>query len=352
MTTAAGAPTYFHRVARSTRTRLWINNPTPAEARQAIADGAIACTSNPTYAARMLQVDRDAAVRVIDACLRESADDAVVADLVQGRLLQRIMPEFGSLYAQDPGRSGLVSVQGDPRFDTDAEHIIAEVRRHRQLGVNYLAKIPATAAGLKAIAFCVRENLPVIATEVFSVSQALAVAELHRDECRRSGHRPALFLTHISGIFDDCLRDQARARGIAIDPDLLHQAGIIVAREQYRLLAARGFEGITMLGGGARGPWHFSELVGGTMHITINPNTVADLIRMDLPVVDRLHAPAPASAVAELCRAFPDFAAALVPGAQAPAEFEHYAPVKHFLAAFIKGWEALLAEIGARRQGR
>ena len=82
------ADTYFHRLNARTATRMWINNPTEAEARAAIAQGAISCTSNPTYAARMLQVDRPAALAAIDAALRESGDDAVVADLVQGRLLR------------------------------------------------------------------------------------------------------------------------------------------------------------------------------------------------------------------------------------------------------------------------
>ena len=102
--------------------------------------------------------------------------------------------------------------------------------------------------------------------------------------------------------------------------------------------------------GGARGTWHFSELVGGTMHVTINPNTLDDLVRMNLPVIDRMHTPPRAGEVARLCQWFPDFQTALVPGAHGIDDFEHYAPVKHFLAAFIKGWNTLLAEIAARRK--
>ncbi|MFM2092105.1 MAG: hypothetical protein RLZZ127_2594 [Planctomycetota bacterium] len=343
--------TYFQRVAATTATRVWINNPTPSEAQAALAAGAVSCTSNPTYCARMLREDRAEALAAIDACLPASADDAVVADLVQQRLLRRIMDLFAPVW--DPARrsAGFVSVQGDPRFDTDAEHIIREVRAHRGIAPNYLAKIPATEAGLVAIRFCLEEDIPVIATEVFSISQALAVAELHREVLGRTRRRTPLYLTHISGIFDDCLALQARDRGIRIDPDLVRQAGVIVAREQYRILAARGYEGIVMLGGGARGLHHFTELVGGTMHVTINPGTMQDLIRLDPPVADRIHAATPASVVAELCAAFPDFRTALVPGAQHREAFAEYAPVRHFLAAFIAGWEELLAAIAARRKG-
>ncbi|GDY11722.1 hypothetical protein LBMAG53_06000 [Planctomycetota bacterium] len=349
---SAHADTYFHRLNRQTATRLWINNPTPAEATWAIAQGAVSCTSNPTYVARMLKEDRVASLACIDQALRESSDDAVVADLVQGRLLQRIMAIFAAEYDREPGRRGFVSVQGDPRFDTDSDHIITEVKRHRQLGRNYLAKIPATAAGLAAIEFCISEDLPCIATEVFSLSQALTVAELHRACSAKYNKRPILYLTHISGIFDDCLMDYAKTNHIDLPADLLRQAGLIVAREQYRQITNRGYEGIVMLGGGARGTHHFTEVVGGTMHVTVNPNTVEDLVKSNPPVVDRIHASVPASVVAELCRALPDLSIALVPGAQQPAEFEHYAPVKFFLAAFTKGWNALLAEIAARRAAR
>ncbi len=46
--------TFFHRVSARTPTRFWINNPTDEEARLAIANGAIHCTTNPTYAGKML----------------------------------------------------------------------------------------------------------------------------------------------------------------------------------------------------------------------------------------------------------------------------------------------------------
>ena len=51
---------YFHTVARLTPTRFWINNPTLREARQAIEAGAVACTTNPTYAAKMARSTEDA----------------------------------------------------------------------------------------------------------------------------------------------------------------------------------------------------------------------------------------------------------------------------------------------------
>ena len=72
---------YFHRVARQSPTRLWINNPTQEEARKAIAAGAISCTTNPTYTAKMLQEEseKDAVMGVIDQVTSTAGDDAKAA---------------------------------------------------------------------------------------------------------------------------------------------------------------------------------------------------------------------------------------------------------------------------------
>jgi transaldolase len=48
---------YFRRVQAETPTRFWINNPTPAETRLAIEAGATACTTNPTFAAKLIAAD-------------------------------------------------------------------------------------------------------------------------------------------------------------------------------------------------------------------------------------------------------------------------------------------------------
>jgi transaldolase len=343
------ADSYFHRVARLTRTRMWINNPTPAEAVWARAAGAVSCTSNPTYVARMLQVDQTAAMAAIDARLARGGDDDAVADGVQVDLLRRILDIFAP--DVDPARreAGFVSVQGDPRRDTDPDHIQHEIARHRAAcGPGYVAKIPATRAGLVAIAACLRQDIPVIATEVFSLSQALAVAEVRR----ACGGRTPLYLTHISGIFDDYLAADAARRGVVVPPDLLRMAGLIVAKEQYRLLHDRGCEGLVMLGGGARAAHHFTEVVGGTMHVTLNPGTVQELITADQPVIPRIHHQADAATIALLCDRLPDLRTALIPEAQRPEEFETYGPVRHFLGMFITGWTAMLTAIAARRSAR
>lgn len=338
---------YFQRVHRLSPTRLWINNPTPEEARKAIAAGAINCTTNPTYAANQLSKDetRTEALAIVRQAIQETTDDNLAADLVQQRLAKRILDIFLPLYEQQPGKEGLVSIQGNPFAESDPQNIIDEALRGRPLSPNFIAKIPVTKAGLAAIEALIPEDIPIIATEVMGIAQAVAVCELYQRVSQECGKTPPLFVTHITGIFDQHLKSVIEEQQIDIEPDILWQAGCIVARKQYRLFKERKYPGI-LLGGGARGLQHFTEMVGGDMHITINWKGTADkLIETDPPVIYRMDTPAPQYVIDELLDKVPDFRKAYHEDGLSIDEFENYGPVALFRSMFLKGWETLLQVI-------
>ena len=41
--------TYLERINEQTPTRMWVNNPTPSEAKKGLEAGTFGATSNPTY---------------------------------------------------------------------------------------------------------------------------------------------------------------------------------------------------------------------------------------------------------------------------------------------------------------
>jgi transaldolase len=130
---------------------------------------------------------------------------------------------------------------------------------------------------------------------------------------------------------------------------VLDQAGCAIARQEYRLLKARGYPGI-LLGGGARGVHHFTEMVGGDAHVTINWSTAQELIDAGTPLVARLAEGEPsADVIAELCEKFPDFRQAYDEDGLNVEEFADFGPVQFFRNAFLNGWYLLLAEVAARR---
>jgi transaldolase len=112
-------------------------------------------------------------------------------------------------------------------------------------------------------------DIPLIATEVMSVSQAVYTWEMYQRVSKTCGKQPPFYVTHITGIFDEHLQTVVVREGIDITPDILWQAGRVVARKLYHMFKKRGYPGF-MLCGGARRPHHFTELVGAEIHITIN----------------------------------------------------------------------------------
>jgi transaldolase len=339
---------YFQRLSRETPTRLWINNPTLEEADLAIAAGAISCTTNPTYSARVIKMEPDRAMAAIRQVIRESPDNRHAADRAQQAIVKTIMEKFLDLYDRAPGRQGLVSIQGDPHADDDAGHIVDEAMRFREISRNFITKIPCTAAGLKAFEKLIPENMPIIATEVFAMAQAIEVCELYQRISQRCGKHPPFYVTHISGIFDECLAKTAEREGIQVSAQGLAQAGCILARKQYALMRKRGYD-ITLMGGGARGTHHFTEMVGGTAHVTINWSTADEIIKANPAITSRIDAHDPQALIDELCDKLPDFRKAYCDDGLSVEEFADFAPLRYFRNMFVHGWDTLLETVRKER---
>jgi transaldolase len=339
---------YFHRLQQETPTRLWINNPTLAEADLAIAAGAISCTTNPAYSARIIKMEPERAARAIQAAIKESSDDQRAADIAQQRIVKEILEKFLPLYNRAPGLQGLVSIQGNPHLDEDPAHIVDEAFRFRKIAPNFITKIPCTAAGLKAFEQLIPGNMPIIATEVFALAQASEVCELYQRVSKKCGKHPPFYVTHISGIFDECLAKTAEREGIKVSPEALAQAGCILARRQYAMMKQRGYN-ITLMGGGARGTHHFTEMVGGALHVTINWSTADEIIKANPPITSRIDAVPSEAIVDELCDKLPDFRAAYRDDGLTIEEFGHFAPLQFFRNMFVKGWDTLADAVREQR---
>ena len=341
---------YFHRVTDETDTRLWINNPTIKETEMAITAGAISCTTNPSYSSRMIKSQSENAyvLEIIDSVIKENKDDCEAAGIIQQKLVLRLLNKFLPLYDRKPNIEGFVSIQGDPYRDDDANHIINEVYQYQKLSKNFIMKIPVIKEGLLAIDVLVRKDIPIIATEVMAISQAVEACEVYKNACKESGKHPAFYLTHITGIFDEYLANIVKRDGVEIPPEILFKAGTIIAHKQYKLVKERGYN-VTMLGGGARGLHHFSEMVGGNMHITINWSTAKELIDLDPQVISHIEDQESQAVIDELCEKLADFRKAYLDDGMTIAEFRDFGPVNHFRNMFVSGWDHLLETVRGRR---
>lgn len=344
---------YFQRVQEQTPTRFWINNVTRAQADRAIEAGACGCTQNPAYTWKMLTSD-DAAEQAyvlaqLDAILDSEADDGMALAALQRTLIGRIAEVFRPMYEQSHGRCGYVSIQGDPLHE-DAETILRFARYNREAGPNIMCKIPVTEEGLKAIEELAAQGVPVNATEVMSVRQALDVCEVYRRATRGLAHPAPIYYSHITGIFDEYLQKQVQRDQIEIDSDILWQAGIAAAKKTYRMTKAR-YPEVGFIGGGARGLQHFTEMVGADAVVTINWTGTADrLIEKDFPVIEAFQRPTPDYVLDALLEKVSDFARGYEVHGLVPAEYEDFGPVVLFRSSFESAWENALAFIRERRK--
>lgn len=339
--------TYFQWLARSTQSRAWINNPTNAEIALSLAQGAVACTTNPGYGGGLLKRVPDEVRPVVQAAVRAHADDEEAADQVQRALVSRILPHFLPVHEASGGTLGWVSIQGAPERDTDGAVILAEAREARKLGVNCIPKIPATAPGFEAFETLVAEGAPTLMTEVFSLDQLIDTCERYLRVTAAAGTRPVFILAPITGIFGDHLKKLAKRDGLAVDPAVLDWAGIAWSRAAKKLVTERGYP-VTLLYGGARTTFDLTGLMGGPHAATINWSTFAEVLEEDPERRETVDDPVPAGIIEELSR-FDDFRRALTIGSIAVEEFEGYGPVQHFRDNFIAGWHGVLAMIRDER---
>ncbi len=339
---------YFHQVAEETPTKVWVNNPRSSELQKAIEAGAVSCTTNPSYCSTVMRLEPDYLRGVIDQVIEEIGDNDATAMRVYQIATERVLRAFLPVYEVSKGEHGYVTMQGDPRLDADPDAIAEESLECQKLGPNFMAKIPVTEAGIEAMERLVEKDVPICATEIFSIAQVVEMCEVYQRAASRSGKYPPFYVTHITGIFDQYWQGVVKNEHIDISPDALAQAGCIIARKEYRILKERGYPGI-FLGGGARGLHHFTEMVGGDLAVTLNWTTMEELIEADYPVVSRIDAEAPESVVDELCEKLPNFSRAYYEDALPVEEYKDFGPVVFFRTMFLNGYNRLLDEIADRR---
>ena len=215
-----GEKTYFHRVNELTPTRFWINNVTQEEAKRALAEGACGCTQNPAYVWKMMQ--RESELPEIQQLIMRLRDQGVARDqiliVVQRELVGRIAKLFLPLYQQSQGRWGYVSIQGDP-FHEDCDSIVKTGLFNREAGENIMIKIPVTEEGLKAIGILAAQGVPINATEVMSVRQAMDVGRVYTEATKYCIRKAPIYYSHITGILDEYLHTTAQETEIAIASD-------------------------------------------------------------------------------------------------------------------------------------
>jgi transaldolase len=287
--------------------------------------------------------------QILTEVLKDEPDDRKAAIEFQARMCKPVAEKFMPLWEQSGGMHGWVSIQGDPFADDVTQDIIDQAIDNRKVSPNICCKIPLTEPGLEAIEQLIPMDVPMNSTEIFGVAQMVALGESYERVARESGKYPMIYMSHIAGIYDDYLKQYVKDNDVQISPDVLHQAGLAVARKVYRIMTERAYK-CTFIGGGARGLYHFTEMVGGRVVVTINWVGTADkLLEQNPPVMYRLFNPVPDKVIDELMEKLPDFRRGYLEDGLSIEEFEEFGPVQLFKSAFTKSWAIVLDTIKEQR---
>jgi Transaldolase. len=143
------------------------------------------------------------------------------------------------------------------------------------------------------------------------------------------------------GRIEDWLRVQSERDGIVADPVVLPWSGIAVFKRAYGLFRERGVRA-RLLGAAIRHHYHWSELIGGDVVITLPSSWQRRFNASSVEVRPRMDETVDSSIVGELAAHFPDFVRAYEPDGLVPTEFDTFPPTVRTLRAFIASYHELL----------
>jgi transaldolase len=340
------------RTISTTATDIWNDSCALDELEYAISYGAVGATANPTIVTDVWKQEpahwRER-VRSF-AAERPTATEVDLAWLVVEEMSIRGAQLLEPAFEAHAGRQGRLSMQTDPTFYRSPDRMLAQGAHFDGLAQNIIVKFPATAAGIATMEEATYRGVNVNTTVCFSVAQAIAAAEaIERGLRRREAEgldvaRMGPVVTIMMGRIEDWLRVQIERDGIVVDPAALPWSGVAVFKRAYGLFRERGYRA-RLLGAAIRHHYHWSELIGGDVVITMPAVWQRRFNASDIEVRPRIDNPVDPAIVAELSIHFPDFVRAYEPDGLAPAEFDAFPPTARTLRAFISSYHELLHQV-------
>jgi transaldolase len=164
----------------------------------------VGITSNPTIFANAIGGGGDYADQIRELGQR-GTPTAEVLRLLTVADIRGACDVLRPVYDATDSVDGRVSIEVDPRLAHDTDQAIAEAGELWRLvdRPNLFVKIPATQAGLPAIAQCLAEGISINVTLIFSLQRYAAVIEAFLDgmERARAAGRDLSTLTSVASFF-------------------------------------------------------------------------------------------------------------------------------------------------------
>jgi transaldolase len=329
-------------MTQTTPTCLWNDSASIEELTQSIEDGAVGATCNPVIAATILKKEMASWRPRIESLLKEmpTATEDVIAWKLVEELSVRAAKLLESIFEEQRGRNGRLSIQTDPRLYRDPDAIVEQAVAFDRLAPNMIVKIPATRAGIRAIEESTYRGISINATVCFTLPQCVAVAEAMERGMRRreaegndvSAMGPVC--TIMVGRLDDWLKVVMEKEGLSVEPGYLEWAGVAVFKKTYELYRERGYR-VRLLSAAFRNHMHWSELIGADAVISPPYAWQRRLNASGIEVKPRIDDPVDPGTVEALLSHFPDFRRAYTEDGLTVDEFDAFPPTRRTLRQFI-----------------
>jgi transaldolase len=340
------------RTIAETATDIWNDSCAVDELEYALSFGAVGATANPTIVVDVWNKD-PGTWRARVAALARERPEATVSDLawaVVKEMSTRGARLLEPVFETEAGRQGRLSVQTNPTLFRAPQLMVDQAVEFSALAPNIIVKLPATIAGVPAIEEATYRGVSVNVTVSFTVAQALATAEaIERGLRRRDAEglptdRMGPVVTLMMGRLEDWLRAVADRDALTVDPDVLPWSGVAVFKRAYHLFRERGYRA-RLLGAAIRHHYHWSELIGGDVVITLPASWQRRFNASEVEVRPRIDDPVDPRILDELQTRLPDFGRAYEPDGLTVDEFDDFGPTARTLRAFIGSYHELLGQV-------
>lgn len=283
--------TYSKRLEQETKTRFFVNNPTPEEAKKALDVGNVTgAVTNGNYLKKMLTSaeTRDEMTAYVDGLIKNGmADENQIAAHAVRYAVGKIAEIFRPMFEETNGEAGWASIQGNPNYDTVYEYMVSEARFFYEQANNIRVKFPATPEALQALEKMTAEGKATLATCGFSVPYGIDAFEAYKRGCAKSANVPVFYVTMLAGHVDEYLEKYVKANHLKLSEEALHSAGCEFAKTLYQIQQEKYSDLNVKVLGGCRTPAHFTEMVPGDMCVTVNYDFIEVLNDLDPTIEQR-----------------------------------------------------------------
>lgn len=289
-------------------TKLYLDSVEPTEVDNNLAYGAVGATSNPAIISSIVaagQLDGD-----IESMLADGKTDDEIAWALTDQLVTRAEQKFKDIHAQTKGNAGWVSFELDPlledpsldlKEDDVVEQYVALGKKWAAGHTNRMIKVPATAAGLRALEPLAAAGVTLNVTLIFTDDQY----RIAREAIWRGAenHVPSEKFKSVYSIFISRI-DVYTSKEVNLSDDAQGMVGIVNAKrvwkenktfwldknlplEQELIFASTGTKDPK------DPPWKYVQALAGSDIQTNPPETNAAIAESDLTftrTVDKLPA--------------------------------------------------------------